>query len=126
MPVVLSVEDAAQAFGAGSTLHGVVTRILHPPPPRRCESCNVEIPWSTHCTPCGEVRDRFVSLYCAFRFLGECVGLVDEYARALADTDQSALLTLEEWRARAFDALALVSIRAPGLMPFRGDDGDDR
>lgn len=117
---VLSRVAAAEQFGAGSQLHAMASRLDPPPPPTPEEQAEIDRVRAVQ----SAITDRWlegVNLHAAFVILGECISLVEVHANALDETDDSSLLTLAEWRGRAFDALAIMFDRYPELLPIGPD-----
>jgi hypothetical protein len=130
-PVVISTRDeAAEAFGAGSFVHRVMSRIDPPPPPTPEQQAELDRLRAESAILAERIREAW-AIPAAFAAVGECIALVNTHALALFEVDGTADLSLNDWRGLAFHALALIYHRTPELLPIgpavHADcHGDDR
>jgi hypothetical protein len=110
MPVVLSVAEAAERFGAGSQGHLMAKIAIegHPvyPPPTAEQIAEAE-----------RSRFRYACLD-ALREIGACMAYVEAHAVALFEADGSGSFSLNEWRDLARVAVGRLYERSPALLPF--------
>ena len=130
MPAFISRVEAAEQFGAGSTLHRIVSRFDPPPPPTPEEQAEIDRVRAAAILA-NDVWRQAVNLQAGFGVLGECHSLVEAHATALFEADGSGAFTLSEWRELARCHLSVLYERSPELLPVgpavHADcHGDDR
>lgn len=130
MPVVLSRDEAAKQFGAGSQLHRIAAILDPPPPPTPEEQVEIDRRRAEQVVLAHRAHAAW-AIPTAFGAVAECIALVETHATSLLEVDGSSGFTLTEWRELAFHSLALLYERTPELLPIgpavHADcHGDDR